>query len=155
MHPRIKKILDESGVVYHVRRHGDMPFPIRTPQDFASALDYELARITKTLLLHAPETDAFLVAVLSCHKRLDMKRLAAVAGVGQLRMADEGQLKRALDYPRHGVSPVGAEGARVFVDEALLAFPTILVGAGEVAVEIEISPRALGEITNAETLPLS
>lgn len=155
MHPRIKKILDETGVVYHVRRHGDMPFPIRTPQDFAAALNYEPARITKTLLLHAPDTDAFLVAVLSCDKRLDMKRLAAAVGAGQLRMADERQLQRVLDYPRHGVSPVGAEGARVFMDEALHAFSTILVGAGEVAVEIEISPRALGEITCAETLPLS
>lgn len=132
-----------------------MPFAIRTPQDFAFALNYELARITKTLLLRASDKDAFLVAFLSCNKRLNMKRLAERVEAEQLRMADEQELNRMLGYPRHGVSPIGATGMRVVMDEDLTAFPTILIGAGEVAVEIEISPQALRDITRAEVLPLS
>jgi Cys-tRNA(Pro)/Cys-tRNA(Cys) deacylase len=155
MHPRIKKILDESGVAYRVHFHRDMPVPIRTPQDFASALNYDAARITKTLLLRATDGDTFVVAVLSCHKRLDMKRTAATVEAAHLGMADEQELKRVLDYPRHGVSPVGAVGARVLMDETLFAFPTILIGAGEAGVEIEISPETLRELTGAESLPLS
>lgn len=155
MNPRVRKVLDESGVAYRVHFHREMPSDIRTPQDFADALGYEAARVTKTLLLRAADEETFFVALLSWNKRLDMKRLAAALGASRLRMADDEELARRLGYPRHGVTPLGAEGLRVLVDEGLMAFPTILVGAGEVAVEVELSPQALRDITGAEVLPLS
>jgi prolyl-tRNA editing enzyme YbaK/EbsC (Cys-tRNA(Pro) deacylase) len=40
----------------------------------------------------------------------------------------------------------------VLIDESLFNFPSILIGAGEVGVEIEIAPATLKEITAAITL---
>jgi prolyl-tRNA editing enzyme YbaK/EbsC (Cys-tRNA(Pro) deacylase) len=41
------------------------------------------------------------------------------------------------------------------VDEALMAFPTVLVGAGEAGVEIEIAPADLKLITWATVLDVA
>jgi prolyl-tRNA editing enzyme YbaK/EbsC (Cys-tRNA(Pro) deacylase) len=43
----------------------------------------------------------------------------------------------------------------VLLDRALFGYPTILVGGGELRVEIEIDPVRLRELTGAQTLALA
>ena len=43
----------------------------------------------------------------------------------------------------------------MLLDAALFEHPTVLVAAGEVAVEIEIQPARLAEITGASVLALT
>lgn len=155
MHSRIEFALTQAGVEHRERRHADLSIPIRSPQDFALALDFEISRIAKTLLLCTPGKDGFCLVVLSCDKRLNMKLVAAVRGVGRLQLAGKDVLANALDYPPTGVSPIGAATIPVLMDDELLRFETIMIGAGEVGAELEISPRDLQLITKAKLIRLS
>ena len=53
-------------------------------------------------------------------------------------------------YPRNGVSPLGlAGGIAVVVDSRLFDYPTILIGGGATAIEIEIAPSDLVRLSGA------
>lgn len=155
MHDRIEKILDESGASYRVRYHKDFPTPIQSPQDFANALGYEISRITKTLLLQAKDQEKFCLVVISSNKRVNLAKVAEMMECKRMQMVDQETLLRVLDYPPAGVSPIGAGAMTVLMDEGLMKFETVLVGAGEVGVEIEISPQALQFITNPIVVSLA
>lgn len=155
MHERVRAALDASAAVYVERFHKDVPAVVRCPGDFAEALGRELGSITKTILLRVVGGDAFCLVVLSCDRRMDMDKVAAAAGVKRVQMAGRQELDLALGYPPTGVSPIGAGDIPVLMDEALMRHPTVLVGSGEVAAEIEMRPEDLKEITGAFVLPLS
>jgi Cys-tRNA(Pro)/Cys-tRNA(Cys) deacylase len=155
MHKTIKTILDGSGVEYRVRFHKDMPIPIRSPHDFAQVLGYDVGRITKTLLLRATDREEFCLVVLSSDKSANLEKVAQLLKAKRVQMAKKEELARILGYPPTGVSPIGGGSLPVFIDESLMGCPTVLIGAGEVGVEIELSPEALKEVTQAEVAPIA
>lgn len=155
MHERVQQILTESCVEYQVISHKDLPVPIQNPQDFARALGYEISRITKTLLLKAKNEEKYCLVVASSDRRIDLNKVAETLQSKRLQMADQQTLTKVLGYPSTGVSPIGAGSIPVLIDEGIMCFPTILIGAGEVAKEIELSPQTLKDLTHAVVLPLT
>lgn len=129
--------------------------PIHSPADFAVALGYELARITKTLLVRATTGERYAIVVAPMGKKVDFRALANLLGVKRVEVAPASDLAARTGYPEKGVSPLGVTGVPVFIDEGLFAFATILVGAGVGGVEIEIDPNDLAAAANAERTPLS
>lgn len=155
MHTRIREILDASCVPYQVHLHKQFSIPIHSPNDFARALGYDVSRITKTLLLQsATDAELFCVVVVSSNKRVNLNTIANVLSCKRVRMANQPTLARVLAYPPTGVSRIGVGSIPVFIDQQLMEFPTILIGAGEVGCEIEISPQALQQLTEATVLSL-
>lgn len=126
--------------------------PIRSPQDFAQALGYELSRITKTLLLETNDRAQRCLVVAASDRRLDLHQVAEQMGCKRLQLAERKALLELLDYPPNGVSPIGAGSIPVLMDRGLMEFSTILVGAGEAGVELELSPQSLQSLTNAVLL---
>ena len=155
MHSKVEAILSPSNVQYQVRYHRDFPTEIRSPRDFAAALGYDVARITKTLLLRSTEREEFSIVVVSCTKRVQLEKVAELLQTKRVQMATREELAGILDYPPAGVSPLGAASLPVTIDAGLMEFPTILMGAGEAAVEIEIAPQALVQITGAKVVSIA
>lgn len=155
MHEKVESELQASGIPYKVRLHSDAPFPIRRPLDFARALGYDVVRITKTLLLRATDREEFCLVVLASDKNTDLAKVAQLLGVSRVQMAKAEELADVLGYPPTGVSPLGAGSIPVLIDMGIMGFPTVLVGGGEVGVEIEISPQALEEVTQGTVVPLT
>ncbi|WP_187774231.1 aminoacyl-tRNA deacylase [Lolliginicoccus suaedae] len=144
VHGRIREVLDRGDLDVTVHEHASLPGPIRSPQDFADALGYSLDRITKSVFLRARNGASHAVAVCAMGRKLDMGRVAGLVGTGRMELAGAEELARVLDYPRHGVSPLGVPSpVMVLVDAGLLDQPTILVGGGAAGVEVEIAPRDL------------
>jgi Cys-tRNA(Pro)/Cys-tRNA(Cys) deacylase len=83
-------------------------------------------------------------------KKVDFRELANVMGVKRVEVAPAADLANVAGYPERGVSPIGLGGLPVFMDEELFNFATILVGAGEAGVEIEIAPGDLEALTGAK-----
>lgn len=155
MHERVKHHLDQHQANYKVHLHKDLPVPISSPQDFAAALGYELKRISKTLLLRDERGQSYYVIVLSCDRKVDLKMVAGSIGCGRLELASRRELEQCLGYPPQGVSPLGVSGIQVLMDQALFDLPTVLVGAGEGGIEVELPPHKLQELTQAIALNLS
>lgn len=155
MNEKVRRVLNQASAEYIERRHADAGVPINNSHDFANILGYNISRITKSLLLKATGADIFCLVVLSTDKKFAPKTLTKLLKVKHLQIASKEDLAIVVGYPPQGVSPVGTENISVFMDKALLQFPTILIGSGEVATEIEIDPQTLAKITKATVLVLT
>ncbi|HEV8580105.1 MAG TPA: YbaK/EbsC family protein [Thermoanaerobaculia bacterium] len=155
VHPRVREILERNQVPVRVHRHANQPIPIRGPRDFAHALGYDIGRITKSLFVRCNCHESYAVLVCPVHERVDLRRLAEHLGCTRLELASLPELEALLGFSPGGVSPIGAGDVRVLLDEQLFEHSTVLVAAGEVAVEIEIGPRRLAEITQASVMAMT
>lgn len=149
MQEKVIEELRKHTVDYTIHRHDAFSEPIQSPADFAAVLGYELGRITKTLLVRSTAGGQYAMAVAPMGKKVDFRALAALIGVKRVEVAPAPDLAAVAGYPEKGVSPIGVDGVPVFIDEALFDFATILVGAGEPGVEIEMAPGDLAAVTGA------
>lgn len=147
MHPKVRAHLAAGHVSALERRHADFSVPITNPGDFAKALGYELDRIAKSLVVTTKDGQAA-IAVCSTNRRVSFSKISRLLALGRLETAKREVLERLIGYPSGGVSPFGVS-CPVVVDSALLQFETILVGAGEMGVEIELRPSDLVKATRA------
>ena len=156
MHPKVSKVLIENRITYREVRHDSFSFPITSPMDFANALGYSLDRITKSVFLRSKSKDKYVMAVCSMSRKLNFAQLATLAGVAKLEVAEKQELADKVGYPINGVCPIGlSPGIQVFIDDALLAHPTVLIGSGEAAVEVELSPADLVTVSEARSVTIT
>jgi len=162
-HPKVVDALsafaDGNAII---RKHSTFDTDICSASDFANALGYAAERIAKTVLVAergiAPVSRlrnpvrCFGAVCLPAPHKMNLKQVAGTFGWKACEMASSNELKNVLDYPSGGVSPLGLGEIRLIVDEVLLSFPTILVGGGEVGVEVEILPAILIALSNATVL---
>jgi Cys-tRNA(Pro)/Cys-tRNA(Cys) deacylase len=81
---------------------------------------------------------------------MDTKKIADHLNWGGCEVATEEELSRLTGFPKYGVSPIGLGEISVIMENSLLFFETILIGAGQEALEIEISPRYLAQLINPQ-----
>jgi Cys-tRNA(Pro)/Cys-tRNA(Cys) deacylase len=155
LHPRVQQALLNSNLTHKVIRHADAPKPIRSPQDFADYLGYDLSRITKTLFCRSTRRDQFALAVAPMTSKVNFSVIAAALGAPRFEVADKDELQAKLGFPPHGVSPLGAADFPVFLDASLLQFPTVLVGGGATGIEIELAPADLVRLCSAQVISLA
>ena len=155
MHAKVEEALRANSVEYRVHRHDAFSAPIHSPADFAAALGYDLGRITKTLLVRSMAGDMHALVVAPMGKKIDFRGVAGLLAVKRIEVASGADLISLTGYPEKGVSPLGVTNLRIFMDQGLFDFPTILIGAGEAGVEIEIRPADLAGITGAVRAPLA
>jgi Cys-tRNA(Pro)/Cys-tRNA(Cys) deacylase len=149
VHANVARVLAGGNIPFRVLRHANFPEPINNPADFARQLGYDLARITKTLLVRSTDGSRFALVVAPMGFRVDFHTLATMIAVKKVEVASPSELQALTSYPRNGVSPLGVENADVLMEASLLQFETILIGSGETGVEIEIAPRDLLSLTGA------
>ncbi len=155
MHANVAGALEGTTHPHVVHHHAELAVEIRNPADFAAALGYEQGRITKSIFLRSVDRSRYVVAVCSVKKTLDLAFIAKRIGVDRVTMASPKELSEKLGYPSKGVSPLGCGDIPVLLDEGLLAFHSVLVGAGEPGVEVEMDPVHLQQLTGGELLPLA
>ncbi|WP_316833118.1 YbaK/EbsC family protein [Pedobacter aquatilis] len=150
MHSKISSILSERQINHKEIAHSSFSAPINSPLDFANALASQIERISKSVFLRSKKKDKYVMAVCSCNKKFDLKKIAELAGINKLEVADKQDLDDLVGYPITGVSAIGLNPEiAVLIDKSLLDFETILTGSGEIAKEIEINPQDLVMISNA------
>lgn len=152
MHPRVQQALIAAGVNYQVRSHADCPKQIRSPQDFADCLGYELGRITKTLFCRSTRRDKYALAVAPMTTKVDFSVIARALECPRIEVADKTELESMLTYPPNGVSPLGVDSYPVFISETLMSYPTILIGSGLTGMEIELEPAVLVNMCGAQPI---
>lgn len=155
IHPAIAQVLTEHPLPYTVHRHNDFATPIQSPTDFAEALGYAPARIAKTLFLQAGNEATFALVVCSALASVNFKQIAMTLGWKRAIFGKAETLAQVVGYPRLGVSPLGVSTLPVLFDSALLVHPTILIAAGAIGIEIEITPQDVVLLTHATVLPLT
>ena len=133
--------LHEYEVIEHGARYHAMAV--------AHKVGVEPARLFKTLI--ASIDDELRVFVVPSDRDLDLRAVGKRA-----KLADPTRAERATGYVVGGISPLGQRRQLpTTIDESALEFETILVSAGRRGLQIELDPRDLIRLLNAETKSLS
>ncbi|HZA04581.1 MAG TPA: Cys-tRNA(Pro) deacylase [Propionibacteriaceae bacterium] len=141
--------LDEAGVAYTLHPYSHDPRSSRFGEEAAAALDVDRERIFKTLMADA--AGELVVAVVPVAGQLDLKALAAAAGVKRAALADPAVAARTTGYVVGGISPLGQRARlRTFLDASAEQFETIFVSAGKRGLQVELAPADLVRLTGAE-----
>ncbi len=115
-----------------------------TVDDAARFLGVDRSRIVKTLIAVAGD-DVYAV-VIPGDKRLDMRKLADIAGV-RPRLAKPEEVVEKTGYSVGGVPPIALpDNVKLVIDESLLRHDRVYGGGGEDGVLLEFNPRELVEL---------
>lgn len=117
----------------------------------ADSAEIPLERIYKTLVLRADgRAKNLLVAVIPGAYELDLKKLAALAGVKKVEMIHMKELFGLTGYVRGGCSPLGMKKKLpTFFDESMFAFDSIAVSAGRRGLQMVVNPEDLKKAAEA------
>ena len=87
---------------------------------------------------------------------LDLKKAAKAVGEKSIAMIHQKELLPLTGYVHGGCSPVGMKKQYPTVfDETAELFDTIMVSAGKIGFQVELSPAALLELVGASTADLT
>lgn len=143
---RLRRFLQESGVAAAI---------IHTPADAttvpaaAMALGVHQSQIVKSLLFESRHGDVVLV-VASGINRVDRHRLAALTGLGHLKLASPQRVVEVTGYEVGGMPPVGhVLDLMVVLDETVLAQPVVFGGGGRSDHLVRINPNDIARLNNA------
>jgi Ala-tRNA(Pro) deacylase len=138
--------LEEAGIDFDVLEHAHT----ERAADEAAALGIGPEEVAKTLVLVAPSGNVR--AVLAASERIDVRKVAAVLGVGgkTVHLASEDDL--AHDYPDFelgAVPPFGGPEDQVVVDERLAERDTVVLEAGTHERSVRLKAADLVRLTRA------
>lgn len=148
---RVQRALTERG-------HPHMPrwldASARTSQMAADALGVAVGQIAKSIVFRRRDDDAAVLVVAAGDRRVDERKLAAVAGaVGR---ADAAFVKLKTGFSIGGVAPLAHAGpVLVLIDRALLRFDEIWAAAGHPNGVFAMSPQQLVELTGAAVVDVA
>ena len=141
--------VQRAGIAYHVHEYVHDPDATSYGLEAAELLDVEPARVFKTLVVTVD--GAPLIAIVPVERELDLRALGKRAA-----LAPAVEAERLTGYVTGGISPLGQRRRLPTVlDDSALAFDTIFVSAGRRALELELAPADLLELTTGRAAAIS
>ena len=123
------RFLEAARVLGHPVEVRRFPEGTKTAQDAARAIGCEVGQIVKSLVFVAD--GRAVLALTSGANRVDMGRLAALAGASEARRADPEEARAVTGFAVGGTPPFGhPERVRTFLDRDLLAYDEVWAAAG-------------------------
>ena len=112
----------------------------------------------KSLVFVAPEEDGSvepLICLVSGPNRVDLARLAAVAGEPDVRRASANEARELTGFTIGGIPPIGhPRNIRVIMDPDLGRFPVVWAAAGLPTAVFPVAPATLRMLSNAHVAPI-
>ena len=124
---RVRKALERAGVADTII---ELPGAARTAKAAAEFLGCDVGQIANSLVFRGRTSGQALLVMSSGAKRVDLERLAQIAGE-PFGKADAEFVRQASGFVIGGVAPVGHPAPlRTFVEESLAAYAEIWAAAG-------------------------
>lgn len=148
------RLLDALGIVYELRSYEVDPDDL-TAMGVARKIGLPLEQVFKTLLTRTSD-NTHLFAVVPGDAELDLKKLAAIAGVRKAELAALKDVEPLTGYIRGGVTVLAAKKPfPAFADETLELFDRISVSAGQRGLQMVLSPADYLRATSATIADLT
>lgn len=153
----IERFLESAEVLGHpvdVRR---FPEGTKTAEDAARAVGCDVGQIVKSLVFIADGRPV--LALTSGANRVDLERLARLAGAEGVRRASPEEAREATGFAVGGTPPFGhPKQVRAFLDRDLLAHDEVWAAAGTpdavfVLTPAELRRTALAEVADLKETP--
>ena len=146
----VMRQLDRAKIAYstHEYPHGDSAVDGVT---VAGLIGKDSAFVFKTLVARGSD-QAIYVFVIPVAKELDLKAAARAVGAKSVAMVHVSEINTLTGYIRGGCSPVGMKKQyKTVIDDSALDQETMVVSAGRIGAQVELSPQDLIRITRAAT----
>jgi prolyl-tRNA editing enzyme YbaK/EbsC (Cys-tRNA(Pro) deacylase) len=142
---RVAQALAARG---HVHAPQWLEVSARTSQEAADALGVTVGQIAKSVIFRRREDSRAVLVITSGDKRVDEKRVAAIAG--PLARADAEFVKAATGFSIGGVAPLAhVNEPFTLIDRELFRFDEIWAAAGHPNGVFKLSPQDLVVLTGA------
>jgi prolyl-tRNA editing enzyme YbaK/EbsC (Cys-tRNA(Pro) deacylase) len=158
VHPSIQRVLDAAarkGVTIEVTRFEEST---HTAAEAAAAVGAELGQIVKSLVFvtTSDDGDEPLLCLVSGPNRVDLARLAAVAGESDIRRATAREAHDLTGFSIGGIPPIGhSRPVRVIMDPDLGRYPIVWAAAGLPTAVFPVPPGTLRVLANATVAPIT
>jgi prolyl-tRNA editing enzyme YbaK/EbsC (Cys-tRNA(Pro) deacylase) len=143
-----QRVADALAARGHAHAPRWLEVAARTSQQAADALGVALGQIAKSVVFRRLADDAAVVVIASGDRRIDERRLGALAGpVGR---ADAAFVRERTGFAIGGVSPVALAGApQLVLDRELQRFDVVWAAAGHPNGVFRLTPAELQALTGA------
>ncbi len=144
-----QRILEKTGIKYTAHSYSTEDGKIDGVA-VAQKVGIPVEQVFKTLVTRGASKTVF-VFVIPVALELDLKAAAKAAGEKSVEMVQVKELLSLTGYIRGGCSPVGMKKRyRTVVDSSALGQKTIVVSAGKIGEQIELSPDGLKTAVGCE-----
>lgn len=142
------RALDKQGVSYTLHAYDTDGIAVDA-LTVAQKVGVPIERVYKTLIFRG-SSQRIGVAVINGADELDLKKAAKVLQEKSIDLVEVKELLPLTGYVRGGCSPLGMRKAYpTLIDDSVLNQSTILVSAGRIGQQLELSVSALIQLTNA------
>lgn len=118
-------------------------------EEAAQKLNIDQNRVFKTLVVQGEKNLA--VGIVPVSSKLNLKSVAKALGIKKAVMADPKDVENATGYILGGVSPLGQKKRlKTVIDKSAFEYETIFVSAGRRGVEVELGPKDLQKLLQAD-----
>ncbi|AVD35818.1 Cys-tRNA(Pro) deacylase [Clostridioides difficile] len=143
------RILDSNKIDYKV-----MSYEVKSEHvdgvEVAHDIGRDVNEVYKTLVTQGVSKNIY-VYVIPVHENLDLKKAAKVAKEKSVEMIHVKDINKFTGYIRGGCSPIGMKKLyKTFVNESAKNLDTIIVSAGKIGYQIELSPFDLQRLIKVE-----
>jgi len=150
----VMRILDQKKIPYqeHSYPHGDSAVDGVT---VSQLIGKPVEQVFKTLVAVGVSKKNY-VFVIPVAEELDLKKAAAAVREKAVSMLPVNQLLSVTGYVRGGCSPVGMKKQfQTYVHDSGNLPETIIVSAGKIGYQVELSPLQLLKLVNGRTADLT
>jgi Cys-tRNA(Pro)/Cys-tRNA(Cys) deacylase len=146
--------LDKAGIAFTLHEYDYDPNAAKVGMQAAEALGIEAARLLKTLMARAG--DEVVCVLVASDREVNLKKLAAAAGVKHAAMLGAAEAERITGYKVGGISPFGQKKrVRTFIDSAALAFPMLVMNGGRRGLQVELARDDVLRLLGASAVELT
>jgi len=116
----------------------------------AAKIGEPVEKVFKTLVTKG-HSKAFYVFVIPVKEGLDLKAGARSVGEKSVEMIKVDEINKVTGYIRGGCSPIGMKKQyKTVLDKSSENFETIIVSAGKIGFQVEVSPQDLIKVVNVK-----
>ena len=121
----------------------------------AALIGKDPGTVCKTLVTQGA-SKKYYVFVIPAERELDLKAAARAAGEKSIEMLKQAQLLPLTGYVHGGCSPVGMKKLfPTFFDQSTEGRDAIVVSAGKIGAQVELSPAALAGLVRGRFAPVA
>lgn len=149
----VMRFLEKNKISFqpHEYPHGDEAVDGMT---VAKSCGFDPETVFKTLVARGASKEVFVFVIPVC-RELDLKKAAKAAGEKSVAMIHVSEINALTGYVRGGCSPIGMRKQyKTFFNDSALNHDTIMVSAGKIGYQVELSPAELIRLTRGKTADL-
>ena len=146
----VMRILEQRGIPFRAHSYPHQEGVAVDGETVARSLGQDPECVFKTLVARGASREIY-VFVIPVAESLDLKKAARCVGEKSVELVHVKEILPLTGYIRGGCSPVGMkkEYPTIFHETAEIV-DTLCVSAGKIGLQVELSPRALLELTGGK-----